>query len=244
MNSIFGRIALLGCCLSVGAQAAGRSVNFTHFENINTVIYVTVSNVSTKAQTVNVTFKSSGSFILKTNSHAGGSAMKYEPSKTSCDLKNDSAFRILPPGDSLVLSLTVDGSGSYSATNPNSGMFGQIDVTQDDGYLIASGFASAAGSRDFSFTVNGGRPFHKPIDLSKPVNRIAAGFPMLFYFVKTLQATAMTVTALALFVGLRQDSMSKELTLLGAGVVLFLLRRAGGTRSGTGLITRPRKVPS
>jgi len=47
----------------------------------------------------------------------------------------------------------------------------------------------------------------------------------MFYFAKSLQAAAMAVTALALFVGLRENAMSKEITMLGIGVVLFLLGR-------------------
>ena len=47
----------------------------------------------------------------------------------------------------------------------------------------------------------------------------------MFYFAKSLQAAAMAVTALALFVGFREQSMTKELTMLGLGVVLFLLGR-------------------
>lgn len=47
----------------------------------------------------------------------------------------------------------------------------------------------------------------------------------MFYFAKSLQAAAMGVTALALFVGFREGSMTKELTMLGIGVVIFLLGR-------------------
>jgi hypothetical protein len=47
----------------------------------------------------------------------------------------------------------------------------------------------------------------------------------VFYFGKSLQAAAMAVVALALFVGLREESMTKELTMLGIGVALFLLGR-------------------
>jgi hypothetical protein len=48
---------------------------------------------------------------------------------------------------------------------------------------------------------------------------------MRFYLGKGLQAAAMAVTALALFVGFREESMSKELTMLLAGVLLFLCGR-------------------
>jgi hypothetical protein len=48
----------------------------------------------------------------------------------------------------------------------------------------------------------------------------------LFYFAKSLQAAAMAVTALALFVGFREGSMTKELTMLGIGVVIFVIGRA------------------
>ncbi len=48
---------------------------------------------------------------------------------------------------------------------------------------------------------------------------------MLFYFAKALQAAAMGVTGLALFVGLRENSMTKELTMLLIGVALFLCGR-------------------
>ncbi len=47
----------------------------------------------------------------------------------------------------------------------------------------------------------------------------------MFYFAKSLQAAAMAVTALALFVGFKEGSMTKELTMLGIGVVIFLIGR-------------------
>lgn len=47
----------------------------------------------------------------------------------------------------------------------------------------------------------------------------------MFYFAKSLQAAAMAVVALALFVGFQEESMTKELTMLGVGVVLFLVGR-------------------
>ncbi len=55
---------------------------------------------------------------------------------------------------------------------------------------------------------------------------------MLFYFAKTLQAAAMAVTALALFVGMREESMSKELTMLLIGVVMFLCGRLAEQAAG------------
>ena len=55
----------------------------------------------------------------------------------------------------------------------------------------------------------------------------------MFYFGKSLQAAAMAVVALALFVGFHEASMTKEITMLGIGVVLFLLGRLAeqGARS-------------
>ena len=47
----------------------------------------------------------------------------------------------------------------------------------------------------------------------------------MFYFAKSLQAAAMAVVALALVVGFRENSMTKEMTMLGIGSVLFLLGR-------------------
>ncbi len=47
----------------------------------------------------------------------------------------------------------------------------------------------------------------------------------MFYFAKSLQAAAMAVVALALYVGFSEGSMTKELTMLGIGVVLFLVGR-------------------
>ena len=47
----------------------------------------------------------------------------------------------------------------------------------------------------------------------------------MFYFAKSLQAAAMAVTSLALFVGFKEGSMTKELTMLGIGVILFLIGR-------------------
>jgi len=47
----------------------------------------------------------------------------------------------------------------------------------------------------------------------------------VFYFGKSLQAAAMAVVALALFVGFREASMTKELTMLGIGVVIFMIGR-------------------
>ncbi len=47
----------------------------------------------------------------------------------------------------------------------------------------------------------------------------------MFYFGKSLQAAAMAVVALALYVGFKEQSMTKELTMLGIGVVIFLVGR-------------------
>ncbi len=55
---------------------------------------------------------------------------------------------------------------------------------------------------------------------------------MLFYFGKTLQAAAMAVTALALFVGMREESMTKELTMLLIGVILFVCGRLAEQSAG------------
>ena len=56
----------------------------------------------------------------------------------------------------------------------------------------------------------------------------------MFYFAKALQAAAMAVTGLALFVGLRENSMTKELTMLGIGVLLFLAGRLIEQKAGGG----------
>lgn len=55
---------------------------------------------------------------------------------------------------------------------------------------------------------------------------------MLFYFAKGLQAAAMGVTALALYIGLKEDSMTKELTMLLIGVVLFICGRLAEQGAG------------
>jgi len=47
----------------------------------------------------------------------------------------------------------------------------------------------------------------------------------MFYFAKSLQAAAMAVTALALYVGVTESSLTKEITMLCIGVVLFLVGR-------------------
>lgn len=47
----------------------------------------------------------------------------------------------------------------------------------------------------------------------------------MFYFAKSLQAAAMAVTALALYVGMNESSLTKEMTMLAIGVVLFLVGR-------------------
>lgn len=47
----------------------------------------------------------------------------------------------------------------------------------------------------------------------------------MFYFAKSLQAAAMAVVALALFVGFRENSMTKEITMLALGSVLFVVGR-------------------
>lgn len=47
----------------------------------------------------------------------------------------------------------------------------------------------------------------------------------MFYLGKSLQAAAMAVVALALVVGFRENSMTKEITMLGIGTVIFLLGR-------------------
>ena len=47
----------------------------------------------------------------------------------------------------------------------------------------------------------------------------------MFYFAKSLQAAAMAVVALALYVGFKENSMTKELTMLGIGSGIFLVGR-------------------
>ncbi len=49
----------------------------------------------------------------------------------------------------------------------------------------------------------------------------------MFYFAKSLQAAALGVTALALLVGFKEQekAMTKELTMLGIGVIIFLVGR-------------------
>ena len=47
----------------------------------------------------------------------------------------------------------------------------------------------------------------------------------MFFFGKSLQAAALAVTGLALFVGFKETSATKELTMLGIGVLLFLSGR-------------------
>ena len=47
----------------------------------------------------------------------------------------------------------------------------------------------------------------------------------MFYFGKSLQAAAMAVVALALVVGFRERSLTKELTMLTIGVAVFLVGR-------------------
>ena len=59
------------------------------------------------------------------------------------------------------------------------------------------------------------------IDLYGLVNRLR----LMFYFGKSLEAAALAVTALALLVGFKENSMTKELTMLSIGVVLFLIGR-------------------
>lgn len=61
------------------------------------------------------------------------------------------------------------------------------------------------------------------IALLVPVTKIQA----MFYFAKSLQAAALAVTALALYVGFNETekAMTKELTMLGIGVIIFLIGR-------------------
>jgi hypothetical protein len=56
----------------------------------------------------------------------------------------------------------------------------------------------------------------------------------MFYFAKSLQAAALAVTALALFVGFREQSQYKELTMMGIGVLLFLTGRLIENYAGRG----------
>jgi uncharacterized membrane protein len=48
---------------------------------------------------------------------------------------------------------------------------------------------------------------------------------VVFIFAKSLEAAAMAVVALALYVGFSEESMTKELTMLGVGVILFIVGR-------------------
>lgn len=48
----------------------------------------------------------------------------------------------------------------------------------------------------------------------------------MFYFAKGLQAAALSVLALALYVGLtRQQSLATELTMMCLGVIIFIAGR-------------------
>lgn len=52
----------------------------------------------------------------------------------------------------------------------------------------------------------------------------------MFYFGKSLQAAALAVTALALYVGLTEVEIKKELTMLVFGVALFIAGRSAEKR--------------
>ena len=56
----------------------------------------------------------------------------------------------------------------------------------------------------------------------------------MFAVGKALQAIAMAVTAMALVIGLNENSMTKELTLLGVGVLMFLLGRLAESSASGG----------
>ncbi len=47
----------------------------------------------------------------------------------------------------------------------------------------------------------------------------------MFYFGKSLQAAALAVTALALYVGMTEVQIKTELTMLCFGVALFIIGR-------------------
>ncbi len=47
----------------------------------------------------------------------------------------------------------------------------------------------------------------------------------MFYFAKSLQAAAMAVLLLGLYVGFKEEALQKEVTMLAIGVVLFLAGR-------------------
>ena len=59
------------------------------------------------------------------------------------------------------------------------------------------------------------------------ITRLVTKIRAMFYFAKSLQAAALAVTALALYVGFNEQekAMTKELTMLGIGVVIFLIGR-------------------
>lgn len=159
MKVSYLKLAFWVALVPAAAHASGRQMAFTALANINTILYVNISNPSTVPQTINVTFRSTGTFVVKATSHTGGAAMTCVTTpKPFCELKNLPSLRVMAPGESLVAAIEVDGSGGYSSTNPASGVIGQIDVVQDDGYLIAGGVTSVAGSTN-AYLINGGRPF-------------------------------------------------------------------------------------
>lgn len=53
----------------------------------------------------------------------------------------------------------------------------------------------------------------------------------MFYLGKSLQAAALAVTALALYVGLTEVEIKKELTMMCFGIGLFLLGRLAESRA-------------
>ncbi len=63
------------------------------------------------------------------------------------------------------------------------------------------------------------------------MRRIVNKNSCVFYFGKSLQASALAVTALALFVGFKEESMTKELTMLSIGVIIFLAGKGIESRS-------------
>ena len=122
----------------------------------NEVVELSITNPSTKTQTLDVKIISRGALKIRPYSWEHGSTA-WHPS-VGCDSANKvcdllPTFRTLSPGESI--SLMVDAYGPGGTQPPRPTLLYEITVQEPDGFVIARG-------RNYpteEFTINGGHPF-------------------------------------------------------------------------------------
>jgi len=160
---IFLKCMALFMFISAVPSYADRQISFAPWVNGATVLYVTFSNPSTVAQTIHVTFTSTGDYTLATNpTHTGYASMTCDTVvKTTCT--NSAAYQTISVGGTLQVSISINQKYATNSSNsPLSGVVGTVTVaggtSGNQGYILSSGYFVDGGS-PANIPVNAGLPF-------------------------------------------------------------------------------------